>query len=149
MSDIASNQRAFFDYEIQERFEAGLVLSGQETKSIKNGHVSLKGSYVTMRDNEAYLINMHVSPYKMAGPLPGYEPTQSRKLLLHKKELRALIGENKQKGSTLVPLRIYTKHGKIKLEFGIGVGKKKFDKREDIKKREVNRQIERALRSRI
>jgi SsrA-binding protein len=148
MSDLASNQRAFFDYEIQDKFEAGLVLSGQEVKSIKNGHVSLKGSYVTLKGDEAYLINAYVSPYPMAGPLLHYEPTRSRKLLLHRQELRQLIGKTKQKGSTLVPLKIYVKHGKIKLEFGIGVGKKKFDKRESIKKREVERQIERALKTR-
>jgi len=149
MPDLATNQRAFFDYQIQEKFEAGLILTGQEVKSIKSGNVSLKGSYVTIKDNEAYLINAHVLPYKMAGLIPHYNPTRSRKLLLHKKELKSLIGKLKQKGITLVPLRIYTKHGKIKLEFGIGIGKKKFDKRETIKKRDVQRQIERALKQKI
>lgn len=149
MSDLAKNPRAFFDYQIQEKFEAGLILTGQEVKSIKNGHTSLKGSYVTIKDSEAYLINAHVSPYKMAGPLPNYNPTRSKKLLLHKKELRSLIGKLKQKGITLVPLKIYARHGKIKLEFGIGIGKKKFDKRETIKKRETKRQIERALRQKV
>jgi len=148
MSEAIINKQARFDYSILETFEAGIVLSGQEVKSIKNGTISLKGSYVTMKGNEAYLLNAYVAPYKMAGPLPSYDPSRSRKLLLHRREISSLIGKLKQKGHTLVPLKIYTKHGKIKLEFGLGVGKKLADKRETIKKREVNRQIERALKLR-
>ncbi len=147
MSDLATNPRAFFDYQIDKKLEAGLVLTGQEVKSIKGGQVSLRGAYVTIKDGEAYLINAQVTPYKMAGPLPAYEPTHSRKLLLHRQELKSLIGKLKQKGLALIPLKIYLKHGKIKLEFGIGRGKKQFEKRELIKKREVAKQISRALRT--
>lgn len=138
---IATNKRAYFEYEILEKFEAGIVLTGQEVKSIKTGHISLAGSYVTMKDNEAWLINAHVPPYKMAGLLPSYEPTRSRKLLLRKRELFSLMGKIKQKGLTLVPLRVYTKKGKIKLEFGLARGKRKYEKRELIKKREIKKKI--------
>jgi len=141
MTTIATNKRAFFDYQILETFEAGIVLTGQEVKSIKTGHISLAGSYVIIRGGEAWLTGAHVSPYKMAGLLPGYDPTRSRKLLLHKKELFSLIGKIKQKGLTLVPLKVYTKKGKIKLEFGLARGKKKYEKKEAIKKREVERQL--------
>lgn len=141
MPVITTNKRAFFDYEILEKFEAGLVLSGQEVKSIKTGHIDLKGSYVTIQKNEAWLINAHIPLYKMAGKLPSYEPTRSRKLLLHRKEIKNLLGKLTQKGLTLIPIKVYTKHNQIKLEFGIGKGKKKFDKRETIRKREIERTI--------
>lgn len=146
MNVITTNKRAFFDYEILETFEAGLVLTGQEVKSIKTGHISLAGSYVTMQDNEAWLINAHVPPYKMAGPLPGYEPTRARKLLLHKKELFSLLGKMRQKGLTLVPLKVYTKKGKIKLEFGLVRGKKKYEKRAVLKKREIDKRIREVMK---
>jgi len=146
MTVIATNKRAYFDYEILENFEAGIVLTGQEVKSIKTGHVSLAGAYVTMKDNEAWLTNAHVSPYKMAGSLPGYEPTHSRKLLLRKHELMSLVGKIKQKGLTLMPLKVYTKKGKVKLEFGLARGKKKYEKRELIKKREVKKRIAEFLK---
>jgi SsrA-binding protein len=145
MSLIVTNKRAFFDYEILETFEAGIVLSGQEVKSIKTGHISLAGSFVTMKGAEAWLTNSHVPPYKMAGKISDYEPTRPRKLLLHRKELSSLIGKIKQKGLTLVPLRVYTKGSKVKLEFGIGRGKKKYEKRETIKKREIDRKIRSAM----
>jgi SsrA-binding protein len=146
MTIITTNKRAYFDYEILETFEAGIVLTGQEVKSIKTGHISLAGSYVIMRGSEAWLTGAHISPYKMAGPLPGYDPTRSRKLLLHKKELFSLIGKIKQKGLTLAPLKVYTKKGKIKLEFGLARGKKKYEKRETIEKREVDRKIREAMK---
>ncbi|MCM8787562.1 MAG: SsrA-binding protein SmpB [Candidatus Omnitrophica bacterium] len=147
MKTLAFNRRAKHDYKISETFEAGLVLTGQEVKSAKQGNVSLKGSYVTIKNNEAWLLNAYITPYKMAGPLPGYDPTRSRKLLLKKSELKSLIGKKQEKGLTLVPLCIYNKKGLLKLEFGIGRGKKKYDKREDIKKKEARRKIERALRN--
>lgn len=145
MPIISVNKRAYFDYEILENFEAGVVLTGQEVKSIKTGHISLAGAFVTMKGAEAWLTNSHVPPYKMAGKILDYEPTRPRKLLLRKKELSSLIGKIKQKGLTLVPLRVYTKGSKIKLEFGIGRGKKKYEKRETIKKREIDRKIRSAM----
>lgn len=146
MSVLAVNKRAHFDYEILERFEAGIVLTGQEVKSIRTGHISLAGAFVTLKGAEAWLTNAHVSPYKMAGNISDYDPTRPRKLLLRKTELASLIGKIKQKGLTLIPLRVYTKGNKIKLEFGIGRGKKKYEKRELIKKREVNKKIAEFLK---
>jgi SsrA-binding protein len=145
MSIIATNKRAKYDYEILETFEAGIVLSGQEVKSIKTGHIDLSGSYVTLRNKEAFLINANVPAYKFAGKLPEYDPRQPRKLLLKKQELKSLLGKIKQKGLTLVPLQIYTKHGRIKLQFGLAKGRKKIDKRELIKKREIKKRIRRLI----
>lgn len=138
---LAKNKRARFDYQILENFEAGLVLTGQEVKSVRAKTVSLKGSYVTFKKNELYLINAHISPYKHAGNLKKYEPTRSRKILLKNQEIKSLIGKLKQKGLTLVPISLYSRNRRIKLEFGIGRGKKKYDKRQDIKKREDDRKI--------
>jgi SsrA-binding protein len=146
MPTLAYNKRANFDYEILDSYEAGLVLFGHEVKSVKTGHVSLKGSYVTIKKSghtipEIYLINAHISLYKKASNVKNYEPTRPRKLLLKKNEIKHLIGKKDEQGLTLVPIKIYTKHSKIKLEFGIGRGRKKYDKREVIKKREVDRSI--------
>jgi len=147
MPVLAVNKRANFDYDIQETYEAGLVLLGYEVKSIKTGHVSLKGSYVAFKKvknknlPEAYLINAHIPLYKFAGSRPSYEPTRSRKLLLKKKEITYLMGKKDEQGLTLVPIKIYTKHSFIKLEFGVGKGRKRHDKREVIKKRELDREI--------
>jgi len=143
------NKKAKFDYDILDKFEAGLVLTGPEVKSVKAGQINLKGSYITIKHKpktEVFLINAHISKYKPAGLQPDYEPTRSRKLLLHKKEINKLIGKMKEKGLTIVPLSVYTKHNRIKLEFGIGRGKKKFEKKETIKKRETKRKIERAMK---
>ncbi len=142
---IAKNKRAFFDYEILEKYEAGLVLEGQEVKSIKTGHISINGSFVTLKSSECWLIGATVPPYKMAGRI-GYEPGRSRKLLLHRREIDSLIGQTKQKGLTLVPLEVYTKGGKIKLKFGLARGKKKYEKRETIKKRDVEKAIRMAMK---
>lgn len=146
MSVIAINKRANFDYEISERFEAGIVLTGQEVKSIKTGHISLASAFVTLKGSEAWLTNAHVPPYKMAGQIINYDPTRPRKLLLRKEELASLYGKIKQKGLTLVPIRVYTKGNKIKLEFGIGRGKKKYEKRETIKKREIDKKIRETMK---
>lgn len=146
MSVISINKRANFDYEILEKFEAGMVLTGQEVKSIKTGHISLAGAFVTLKGSEAWLTNAHVPPYKMAGQVLDYDPTRPRKLLLRKQELSSLYGKIKQKGLTLVPIRVYTKGNKIKLEFGIGRGKKKYEKRDLIKKREVDKKIREAMK---
>lgn len=149
MTALAYNRRANYDYEILDKYEAGLVLAGHEVKSIKTGHISLQGAYVTIKDNEAYLLNATIPPYQPKNTPPGYEPSRSRKLLLHKNEIKSLIGKIKQKGLTLVPVRVYTKRGKIKLEFGLGKGKKKIDKREKIAKRETKRKIDRAMKGAI
>lgn len=141
VKNLAENRRARYDYEILESYEAGLVLKGYEVKAIKTGHISLKGSYVVTKDNEAYLINAFIPPYQPANTPVNYNPERSRKLLLNKSEIKTLIGKSKQKGLTLVPLRIYTKKSRVKLLFGIGKGKRKIDKRETIKKREAEREI--------
>jgi len=148
MKIYAENKQAYFNYEILDEFEAGMVLFGSEVKSIKTGHVSIKGSYVVIQGEEAYLIGSNIPPYQPKNTLPGYDPERSRKLLLKKEEIKELIGKSKEKGFALVPLKIYSKHAMIKLAFGIGKGKKKKDKREDIKKRFIEREIERELKTR-
>lgn len=148
MKIFALNKRATFNYQIPETFEAGLALKGHEVKSIKNGHISLQGSYVVIKNNEAFLINATISPYQPKNTPKDYDPARTRKLLLHQKEIKYLIGKSKEPGLTLVPIKVYDKKGKIKLEFGIGRGKRKLDKRELIKKREVEKEIERKLKSR-
>lgn len=146
MATLAVNKRARFDYQILETFEAGLVLAGYEVKSIKTGHISLQGAFVIIKDDEAFLLNAFVPPYQPKNTPLDYDPSRTRKLLLHKSEIKALIGKSKQQGLTLAPLRVYTKHGKIKLEFGLAKGKKKIDKRQQIAKREAKRKIDRAIR---
>lgn len=143
MPILAVNKRANYEYEILQKFEAGLKLTGQETKSAKAGNVQLKGAYVTITNGEATIINMHIGKYAKAGALPSYNPTRTRQLLLNKREINYLIGKRQEQGLTLVPLRVYTKRNRVKLEFGIGRGKKKFDKREDIKKRDLQRDLRR------
>lgn len=145
MTTLAENKKAYYNYQILEKFEAGMILIGQEVKSIKLGRMNLAGSYVVIKDNEAYLIGCHVPPYQPKNAPPDYNPGRSRKLLLKKSEIKYLIGKSQQKGLTLVPLRVYTKRGKIKLEFGIAKGKKRADKRELIKKREAERKMKRAM----
>lgn len=145
---LAINKKAKFDYEILEVYEAGIVLRGYEAKAIKAGQVSLKGAFVTMKSNgfklpELYLINAYVSRYKPAGKLPSYDPERSRKLLLKKSEIKRLIGKKQEQGLTFIPLELYNKKGFIKLKFGIARGKKKYDKRELIKKRDITRKIAR------
>lgn len=149
MSVLAKNREAFFDYTIEHTLEAGIVLEGHEVKAIKTGTVSLKGAHVMIRGNEAWLLNMHVSAYKHAGELKGYDPTRSRKLLLNKKEISGLIGKSKEQGMAVVPLEVYEKRGLVKVKLGIGRGKKKFDKRESIKRREDDRKIGRAIRGKF
>lgn len=146
MTVIALNKKAGFDYKILDTYEAGLVLLGHEVKSIKNGHISLKESFIDIRrvkghEPELYLIKAHISLYGPAGKMDNYDPTRPRKLLLKKNEIAHLIGKKQAAGLTLVPLKIYTKKSLIKLEFGVAQGRKKHDKREVIKKREVDRQI--------
>lgn len=146
MTVFSVNRRATFDYEMLERYEAGIQLFGFEVKSVKAGRANLAGSFVVIKNNEAVLLNADIPPYQPKNTPPGYDPGRSRKLLLHKSEIRELIGKSAQKGLTLVPLRIYNKGPKIKLEFGLARHKKKYDKREKIRAREDNRKIERALK---
>jgi SsrA-binding protein len=146
MSVIAVNKRARFDYDILEKFEAGLVLRGFEVKSVKTGHISLKGSFVTVKGEELFLTNANIPLYKHAGAIANYDPTRPRKLLMHRREIAHLIGKSRAEGLTLVPIRVYTRRSLLKLEFGVGKGRKKHDKREVIKKRESKRKIERALK---
>ncbi len=146
MNIYAENKKAYFDYEIIEKYEAGLVLIGQEVKSIKGGHISLTGSYVVFQQNQPYLIGAKVPPYQPKNAPADYNPEQSRKLLLNKKEINYLAGKSKTKGFSLIPLKVYEKHGRIKLEFGLAKGKKKYDKKEKIKKRDVEREIQRSLK---
>jgi SsrA-binding protein len=150
MAVLAINKKAHFDYEFLEKFEAGIVLTGQEVKSIRQGQASLDGSFVVFdRKGEAYLTNAQIPPFKFAGPLPNYNSKRSRKLLLRRKELNHLIGKLQQSGLTLIPISLYTKNSKIKLEFALARGKKKADKRRIIKEREVKRDIDRALKQKF
>lgn len=144
---LADNRKAFYDYEILKEYEAGLVLNGQEVKSIKLGRMSLKGSYIILKEEELFLIGANVPPYQPKNAPANYDPERFRKLLLNKAEIKQLIGKVKEKGLALIPLKVYTKHARIKLAFGIGKGKKKTDKRETIKKKEIQRNIERELKS--
>ncbi len=148
MKTLADNKKARFDYEVLEKFEAGLVLNGQEVKSIRNGNIGLKASYIVIKEGEPYLIGATIPPYQPKNALPDYDPERLRKLLLNKKEIDYLIGKTREKGLTLIPLKVYTKYAKIKLEFGIAKGKRKIDKRETIKKRDGDREIRRELHSR-
>jgi SsrA-binding protein len=149
MPTFARNKEAFHSFSITGTIEAGLALLGHEVKSIKSGQVSLKGAYVTIRNEEAYLRNAHVGKYKHASQLEGYDETRERKLLLHKREIHQLQNAVHAKGTTLVPLEIYTKKRNLKLKIGIGKGKKQFDKRESIKKKETKRKLDRIIRNKI
>lgn len=148
MKIYAENDKAYFNYNISDKYEAGLVLLGTEVKSIKTGKITIKGSYITIQDNEAYLTGANIPPYQPNNTPEGYDPQRSRKLLLEKKEISELIGKSKESGIALVPLKVFDKNARIKLEFGVGKGKKKYDKRETIKKRDTQREIAKALKSR-
>ncbi|OGZ61300.1 MAG: SsrA-binding protein [Candidatus Spechtbacteria bacterium RIFCSPLOWO2_01_FULL_46_10] len=146
MADYARNKKAYFNYEILEKYEAGLELRGFEVKSIKAGRVSLQGAFIIIRGSEAFLTNTTIPPYQAANTPKDYDETRTRRLLLHKNEIDELTGKSQQKGLTLVPLRLYNKSGKIKLEFALVRGKKKYDKREKLRKEEAGRKIQRALK---
>lgn len=149
MKIISENKKAYFNYEILEKFEAGISLIGQEVKSLKTRGVNLAGNYIILEDEEVFWIGSHIPPYQPKNAPKDYNPERSRKLLLKKSEIKYLIGKSQQRGLTLIPLRVYTKRrGKIKIEFALAKGKKKFDKRELIKKREIEREIQKALKTR-
>lgn len=145
---ICQNKTARLNYYIDDTFEAGIVLVGTEVKSLREGRANLKDSYALVKDEEVYLHELHISPYTH-GNRYNHDPLRVRKLLLHKREIRRLYGKSREKGLTLVPLKMYFKNGKIKVEIGIGRGKKLHDKREDLKLKEDRRDIERAFRARI
>ncbi len=140
MKIVATNRKAYHDYEILETYEAGIVLKGTEVKSAKNGRINLKDSYAKIENGEVFLINAHISPYSH-GNVYNHDPRRTRKLLLHKKEIMRLYGKVKEKGLTLIPLKAYIKNGKIKIELGLCKGKKVYDKRAEIKKRDLEREI--------
>lgn len=144
---LIQNKKAYFDYEILEKLEAGIELLGFEVKSLKAGQGSLLGSYVVARDKEAYVVNMQIPPYQPANTPPNYDPLRSRRLLLTKKEIANLTKSEGQNGLTILPLSVYNKGRKLKMEIAIARGKKKFDKRESIKKRDTDRDLRRELKS--
>ncbi len=146
MPTLATNKKAYLDFEILETFEAGPVLKGYETKAVKTGQIKLKGSYLDIKYNskgkaELYLVNAHISKYRYAGDIGDYDPTRPRKLLLRKKQVKYLLGKKQEKGLTLIPLKVYTKRSLIKLEFALARGRRKVDKREVIKRREEERRL--------
>ncbi|XKE95824.1 SsrA-binding protein SmpB [Metaplanococcus flavidus] len=144
---IAQNKKAGFDYFIEETMEAGIVLQGTEIKSARNGKVQLKDAFVRIRSGEAWISNMHISPYEQ-GNIFNHDPTRSRKLLLHKKQIRELESHSKEQGVTIVPLKMYLKDGFAKVLIGVGKGKKNYDKREDLKRKDAKREIDRAMKER-
>lgn len=144
---VARNRKASHDYFLQEKYEAGLVLQGSEIKSIRAGQVSLKEAYIRTDGRQAFLVNAHIAPYNQAGKT-GHDPLRERKLLLHSKEIDQLYDEVKRNGNTIVPLQIYLKKGRAKLEISVARGKKNWDKRQDIAKRDAEREMARALKQR-
>ena len=145
---VATNRKAFHDYFIEERYEAGIMLQGTEVKSLREGRVNLQDSYASVRGSEVFLHQCHISPYSH-GNIMNHEPTRVRKLLLHKIEIHKLLGKTQQKGLTLIPLRIYfSKRGYAKVELGLAKGKKLYDRRETINTREAGREVQRAIKER-
>lgn len=149
MKVLTENKKAYFDYEILEKFEAGISLFGQEVKTLKTQGTNLKGTYVIVKNEEVFWIGANISPYQPKNIGANYNPQRDRKLLLKKSEIKYLIGKTKQKGLTLIPLKLYTKDRIIKLEFAVARRKRKIDKREAIKKRTIEREIQRELKERI
>jgi SsrA-binding protein len=139
---VVSNRKASHDFEILERFETGIVLSGAEVKSLRGGHGSLAEAFARVRDGEVWLEGMHIPPYAQAADKARYQPTRPRKLLLHRKEIERLVGKVAERGLTLVPMRIYFAHGLAKVELGLGRGKRQFEKRQAIAEREHRREME-------
>jgi len=145
---VATNRKARHDYEVLDTFEAGIVLQGTEVKSLRQGKANLKDSYATIKNGEVFLLNMHISPYEQ-GNVYNHDPTRTRKLLLHKSEINRLIGKVEEKGMTLIPLKLYFKRGKAKVELALARGKKLYDRRRDIAKRDAERELRRVYRGKI
>ncbi|CAN5134521.1 SsrA-binding protein SmpB [soil metagenome] len=148
MTDYARNKKAFHDFQMEERYEAGIALTGPEVKSIRAGQANLKESYARVRDGEVFLIGAHISPYENAR-IQGQLPARDRKLLLHRGEISRLIGKSQEDGKTLIPLRFYTKRGNIKLEIAVASRKKQYDKRREIARKTADREMERAMKERL
>jgi SsrA-binding protein len=146
-TSIARNKRARFDYEILDAWEAGIVLTGTEVKSLREGKANIGDAYGIVRDGEIFLLNMHISPYERGGYV-NHEPARTRKLLLHKREIRRLIGAVERQGLTLIPLELYFKKGVAKVSLALGRGKKLHDKRETARQRDAEREMARAIRAR-
>ncbi len=144
---VATNRRARHDYDISERFEAGLKLTGSEVKSLRQGRASLAESFARVQSGEVWIENMHIPPYEQ-GEKRGYDPKRRRKLLLHRDEIERLIGKTAERGLALIPMRVYFTHGLAKVELGLGRGKRTFEKRQSIAEREHRREMEQALRRR-
>lgn len=143
---IAFNKKARFNIDIEDEYETGIVLKGTEVKSIRQGKISLKESFAKIKNNEVFIYNLHISPYSHAY-FDNHEPMRPRKLLLHKKEIKKLIGKTSEKGYALVPTKVYLKNGKVKLGLALGRGKKLHDKRNAIKEREVKRELDRSMKN--
>lgn len=148
VANLIDNKKAHFNYEILEDYEAGIELSGREVKAVKGGQGALDGSFISIRGGEAFLLGAFIPPYQPGNQAEGYDPHRVRRLLLTKKQIAELAGKEKERGLTLVPISMYNKANRIKLRFGVGRGKKKFDKRATIKKRDVEREIGRTLKNR-
>lgn len=146
MPALLENKKAYFDYEVLEKYEAGLELRGFEVKSLKSKRGNIMGARAIIRGGEAYLVGMDIPPYQPKNTPPDYEPQRTRKLLLHKKEISHLQGKAEERGLTIIPTKVYTTHGRIKLEIAVVRGKKKFEKREKIKKRDIEREIGRSIK---
>lgn len=144
---LAQNRKARHDYTIIDTIEAGIVLKGTEIKSIRAGRINLKDGYATIRNGEIYLQNVHISPYEQGNNF-NHDPVRTRKLLMHKRQIARLIGETKTSGVTLIPLKVYIKDGYAKVLIGLAKGKKKYDKREDLKRKDQQREIQRAMKAR-
>ncbi|BAZ26210.1 tmRNA-binding protein SmpB [Kalymmatonema gypsitolerans NIES-4073] len=144
---VSDNRQARYLYEILETYEAGIELTGTEVKSIRAGKANLQDGYALIRDGEVWLINAHISPYTASGQYFNHEPRRTRKLLLHREQIRKLIGKVEQQGLTLVPLKMYLKRGWVKVSIALGKGKKVHDKREDIKRRQDQRDMQRAMKN--
>lgn len=145
MKIVATNKKAYHDYHIEESHEAGMMLKGTEVKSLREGRANLKDSFARVENEEIFLYNCHISPYSH-GNIANHDPLRTRKLLMHKGEIQRLMGKMMQKGYTLLPLKIYFKDGKAKIELALAKGKKQYDKREDIKKRDAAREMEKAFK---
>ncbi|HLR69555.1 SsrA-binding protein SmpB [Virgibacillus alimentarius] len=145
---LAQNRKASHDYFIEETYEAGIVLRGTEIKSIRAGRINIKDSHARIINGEVQLINMHIAPYEQGNRF-NHDPTRSRKLLLHRKQINKLIGLTQQQGYALIPLKIYIKNGVAKVLIGLGKGKKKYDKREDLKQKQMKRDIDRAIKDQM
>ena len=148
MTDFARNRKAFHDFDIEETYETGIALTGPEAKSVRAGRANLRESYARVRDGEVFLVGAHISPYENATNIPQY-PTRDRKLLLHKKEIARLTGKSEEDGKTLIPLRLYSRDGNIKLELAVASRKKQYDKRREIARKTAEREMERAVKERL